>query len=268
METILDESMKNLGKADVHMHSNFSDGQPTIEKILDYVEDKTELDVIAITDHDTIEGALKAIKIAKKRKFRFEIIIGEEISSKEGHIVGLFLKKRISPGLSAHDTLLSIQKQGGIAILPHPFYQTKMVDTDRNTIGGVGIITTIREKDLYQGVEVINGTPLMMIKENNMAQFINHTLLFKSEIGGSDAHILKGIGKGYTIFEGKTAKDLREAILTGQTKAMSNRWDIRAIIRLAFFFVPEGIRLGIYGLMHFREHRRYGVASVKLKRLK
>lgn len=268
METIIDENIKKLGKADVHMHSNFSDGQPSIEKILDYVENKTELDIIAITDHDTIKGALKARKIAKKRKFRFEIIIGEEVSSIEGHIVALFIKKRISPGLSAHDTLLNIKKQGGIAVLAHPFYQTKMLDKNKNTMGGVGIITTIKEKDLYHGIEVINGTPVMMVKENNMAQFINHTLLFKSEIGASDAHILKGIGKGFTMFEGKTAKDLKEAILTGQTRAMSDKWDIKAVIRLAFFFIPEGIRLGIYGLMHYRENRKFRVPTVKLKRFK
>ena len=48
---------KIISKADVHIHSNFSDGAPGITEILDYVEDKTNLDVIAITDHDTIEGA-------------------------------------------------------------------------------------------------------------------------------------------------------------------------------------------------------------------
>ena len=83
----------HLGKADLHIHSNCSDGKPSIEEILEYVEHKTDLDVIAITDHDTIDGALLAQELMKRKKYRFEVIIGEEISTKRGHIIGLFLKK-------------------------------------------------------------------------------------------------------------------------------------------------------------------------------
>ena len=80
-----------LGKADLHIHTNYSDGKPSVEEILEYVQNKTDLDVIAITDHDTIEGAVLAKKIASEKKYRFEVIIGEEVSAQEGHIVGLFL---------------------------------------------------------------------------------------------------------------------------------------------------------------------------------
>lgn len=56
-----------LGKADLHIHSNYSDGKNSIEEILEFVETKTDLDVIAITDHNTIEGALLARQVAKDK---------------------------------------------------------------------------------------------------------------------------------------------------------------------------------------------------------
>ena len=85
------ENLAGLGKADYHIHSNFSDGKPSVEEILDWVENQTDLDLIAITDHDTVDGAMLAKQIMNEKSFRFSLIIGEEISTKSGHIIGLFL---------------------------------------------------------------------------------------------------------------------------------------------------------------------------------
>ncbi len=71
--------------ADVHMHTNYSDGTGSVEDVLEHVAQATPLDVIAITDHDTIEGALRARELAARRDYGFEVIVGEEISTREGH---------------------------------------------------------------------------------------------------------------------------------------------------------------------------------------
>ena len=89
-----------LGRADLHMHSSYSDGIGTIQQILHHVEHNTDLNVIAITDHDVVEGALRARDLWVKGDYRFDFIVGEEISTREGHMLALFIEKRIPPELS------------------------------------------------------------------------------------------------------------------------------------------------------------------------
>ncbi len=245
------EEFKHLGKADLHIHSNYSDAKPSIQEILDYVEEKTDLDVIAITDHDTIEGALEAVNLMKKKKYRFELIIGEEMTSNQGHILGLFLKEKIPAGLTAKETLKRIHKQGGFSIAAHPFQSTRMQDPKMPTLQGIGIITLIKEKKGIDGVEIVNASPNLK-SENIEANVINKALLFKTETGSSDAHIVDAIGIGYTLFEGKTVEELRYALEHCQTQAMYGRWTLRALIRLAFFFIPTGFRILIYTILHGR----------------
>ncbi|MFL5658541.1 MAG: PHP domain-containing protein, partial [Ktedonobacteraceae bacterium] len=67
-----------LGKADLHMHSTYSDGIATIEQIFHHVQHYTNLDVIALTDHDVIEGSLRARDLCAKGNYRFDFIVGEE----------------------------------------------------------------------------------------------------------------------------------------------------------------------------------------------
>jgi len=111
----LHDQLPDLSKADLHIHSFFSDGKPSIEEILAYTQKNTNLDVIAITDHDTISGALHAAELASKRKYRFEVIVGEEVSSIEGHILGLFLTEKIEPNQTAHETIKQIHALSTIA---------------------------------------------------------------------------------------------------------------------------------------------------------
>src|ERR1700737_1976565 len=105
-----------LGKADLHMHSTYRDGMATIEQILDRVHGETNLDVIALTDHDVIEGALRARELWTKGDYRFDFIVGEEISTKEGHMLALFIENRIQPGLSMERSIDLVHEKGGLAI--------------------------------------------------------------------------------------------------------------------------------------------------------
>lgn len=253
-----------LGKADLHIHSNFSDGKPTVLEILNYVEEKTDLDVIAITDHDTIDGALYAKELMKKKKYRFELVIGEEISTKEGHLIGLFLKKAVLPRQSVHESIKEISEQGGVSIVPHVFYHTRMNNGKNAVMNGIGIINLIKEKDRIEGIEIINATPTLK-KENLKAAFINNTLVLQAEIGSSDAHILEAIGKGYTVFEGKTVKDVKEAILKNQTKALNDSWNFLALMKYLFFFIPRGLRIFWNTISHGRLEKSPQIVNIPKK---
>ncbi len=250
-----------LGKADIHIHSNYSDGKPGIEEILDYVQTKTDLNVIAITDHNTIEGAVLAQKMAKEKKCHFDVVVGEEISTKEGHILGLFLKEKVTRHLTVRETLKRIKAQGGISVVAHPFNYNRINGGKTIVDDGIGIVNLVKEKHFYDAVEILNATPTRT-DENISGRFVNRTLLFKAEAGGSDAHILEAIGMGRTIFEGKTAEELKEAFLTKQTKATGRKWHIFALLRYLYFFIPIGLRLFSYTLLHGRKPKRAEMIDV------
>ncbi len=241
----------NLSKADLHIHSDYSDGKPAIEEVLDYVDRETDLDIVAITDHDTIEGALLAQKIAKEKKLGFEIVVGEEVSTKQGHILALYLDSPVKPGMSVKETLDQIHKQDGIAIAPHPFGYTRLQNPNMAVMNGIGLKSLVETKKDLDAIEVVNGTPTLT-DENIKAKLVNSTILFCGETGSSDAHILDAIGKGYTLFEGKSSADLKKALLSHQTRAMSSRWTIMALLKYLYFFIPIGLRLAFYTLFRGR----------------
>lgn len=236
------ESFIGLGKADYHIHSNYSDGKPTIEEILEYVQNQTDLDVIAISDHDTIDGAVKAQEICRKKDYRFEVIIGEEISTKEGHIIGLFLDSTIQADKSAKDSISEIRKQGGVAIASHPFQHTKLSNSRMITMDGIGSKVLYDLRFDLDAVETVNATPTLA-DENLDVTTMNRTLIYATEVGASDAHIAEAIGMGYTVFEGKTAEEFKKAIKTHQTQAIYGRWSVLALLKYLYFFIPVGVRL-------------------------
>jgi predicted metal-dependent phosphoesterase TrpH len=214
-----------LGKADLHIHSNHSDGLSSIPEIMDHVQEKTDLSVIAITDHNTMDGAYFAKSL--EEMYDFEVVLGEEISSKSGHVIGLYIEKPIPAGLSTIETISRIHEQDGIAIIPHPF-------SNRGVFGPFGLNTfasAINEM-AFQALEVYNSIPgLGWANRAASKMFAGGQGI--AATGGSDAHILEGIGKGYTIFEGSTAEDLRAGIDDLSTRAESGPGGLSLAFRYA-----------------------------------
>ena len=223
-----------LGKADLHIHL----AKATPQQILDYVQNHTDLDVIALTDHDSIESTLKVKEVfAQSKEYRFELIVGEEVTSRDGHIVGLFLKKSVPSGLSAHETMALIKEQGGLVIAVHPFQYMRWRDPRVVSMDGVGLKILLKEKKNIDGIEVVNASPGMS-DENLEASLINQTILLKAETGSSDAHIPEVIGKAYTVFKGYTAEELRYAILRQQTRAIRGKWSFKTLLKYGCFSCP------------------------------
>src|SRR5207302_4306946 len=149
--------MISRGLADHHLHTSCSEGWPSPVEVVDHVTLHSDLDVVAITDHDTIEGALRADDYARRTRSPVTVIVGEEVSSRQGHIIGLFLERKIRPGLSAAATIDEIHCQGGLAIAAHPFWRTeRMAERFRGPVHGTGWLAA--ELD-FDAVEVENSTP-------------------------------------------------------------------------------------------------------------
>jgi len=239
------EQIAGLGKADLHVHLIESD--PV--ELLNYVQEKTDLDVIALTDHDSIDNALKVKQAWQGMGYRFDLIVGEEINSIEGHIVGLFLNKTIASNLPVEETIRQIHEQGGLAIAAHPFQSMSIRRPGVVLMDGIGLKTLLKFGKQLDGIEVVNATPTLK-DENLRASLINKTVLLKAEIGSSDAHIPQAIGRAYTAFKGRTAQDLRKAILLCQTQAIYSGWSFFILIKYFFFFVPEAWRIAVYNITH------------------
>jgi hypothetical protein len=213
-----------MAKADLHLHTDFSDGLHSPRQVVQSAFENG-MDIIAVTDHDTLEGAFRAREYSLRRPdLGIEVIVGEEVSTLNGHVIGLFLEKFVPPRLTAKRTVELIHQQGGIAILAHPFhiYTGKSSDHPR----AVDILDEI----FFDGVETINhGDALSFWSNRKALKTLEKRRL--AAIGCSDAHNSRFIGMGYTEFGGTRAEDLRSAILARRTHPQYNRsWKINDIL--------------------------------------
>lgn len=215
-------------KADLHIHSAHSDGLATIPEILRHVQDNTDLSVIAITDHNTIEGALLAKSL--EDDYALEVVVGEEVSTRSGHVIGLFIEEHIPAGLSVAETIAAIDEQGGVAMIPHPF-------SAQGVFGPFGVkgFGAALNEFAFHALEVYNSMPFL-VYANKVAARVFAGGQGIAATGGSDAHMLHGIGKGYTVFRGSTADDLRASIDALETRAETGRGGLGIALRYAFQF--------------------------------
>src|SRR2546425_8760019 len=112
--------MASPGTADLHIHTAYSDGMAEAPALLEYVESETDLDVIAITDHDDIRGAWKAREAWAKRSYRFDFVAGVEVTTIEGHLLALFLEAPVPSLCRVEEVLEAVHRQGGLCVIPHP----------------------------------------------------------------------------------------------------------------------------------------------------
>jgi predicted metal-dependent phosphoesterase TrpH len=221
-------ALGKLGRADLHMHSTYSDGIGTIEQILRYAQHRTNLAAIALTDHDEIEGALRARDLWAMSRHRFDFIVGEEISTLEGHLLALFIEKRIRPGLSMERSIDLVHEQGGLAIVAHPLNRVFRHSCQREVLDRIA-----RSRDTWlDGIETWNAS-FCGIYANRVAMSTNRRMYGWAELGNSDAHTLSAIGSGCTWFEGFTAQDLRASIEAGLTAPGGRLWRVHDYVHLA-----------------------------------
>jgi hypothetical protein len=138
---------------------------------------------IAITDHNSIAGAMKFQKLAKSQGVDLDVIVGEEIRTISGDIIGLYLEETIPFGKSAQETLDLISDGGGISVAAHPYARSGV---------GEGVIKEFR----FDALETQNSKHGDVT--NSRAQKLARELAL-AEVGGSDAHLTSNIGNAYTL---------------------------------------------------------------------
>ncbi|HEX2347947.1 MAG TPA: PHP-associated domain-containing protein [Ktedonobacterales bacterium] len=224
------------GLADLHMHTTYSDGVGSVEEVLAFIHWRTALDVIAITDHDTIEGALRARDLAARQRLPFEVIVGEEVSTREGHVLTLFLQKRIPPGLSVERTIELAHAQGGLAIIAHPFNPVFRHSVQRPVVDRL-----LRQPELHpDGIETLNGS-FAGIGSSRVALELTRSVYHWAETGGSDAHTPSAIGCALTRYPGSGVEELRQAISQRATYAQGSYWRARDYVTYVSHTLAYGI---------------------------
>ncbi|MEM2727171.1 MAG: PHP domain-containing protein [Archaeoglobaceae archaeon] len=192
-------------RAELHVHSDFSDGRDSVKSILrSAVENK--IDVISITDHDTIEGSLSAIELVSEEKIPIIVIPGIEISTKSGHLLAYGLMKDIEKGLSMKETCKAVKALKGISVLAHPFDFLR-----KGTI-------KIRDFEFVDCVEVFNAKSYFNFLAKRYAEKFN-----KKGIGGSDAHTAKQVGIVINRIESSDKESILNAIYDGRKQTFRER---------------------------------------------
>ena len=188
-------------KVDLHTHSDASkDGGLTTDQY-QQVLDNGILDYIAVTDHNRIDRALELQQALGER-----IIVGEEIKTSAGDIIGLYLTENIPSGLTPLETVQKIKEQGGTVYIPHPF------EVARNGIHP-GVLEEMT--DYVELVEICNGRSFM--QHRNAQAVVWARLNYKTGVAASDAHGHLGLGRTYTQINAQPNKDNLLELLKNST---------------------------------------------------
>lgn len=172
-------------KADLHVHSSFSKhSTASLDQIIRRCMAE-RIDCVGITDHRTIEGAEELKRIAA-----FEVIIGQEVMTREGEITGLFLEESLQPGLSLEETVAAIKAQGGLVYVPHPFERMRV----KRTLDLSALLPIIDEVDI---IETFNSRATFKRYNDAAEQLAARYRRLKG--AGSDAHTAEEIGRAFVI---------------------------------------------------------------------
>ncbi len=191
-------------RVDLHNHTYYSpDSILSPERLVSECR-RRAIDVLAVTDHNTIRGALAVREVAD-----FPLIIGEEIRSADGEIIGLFLRDEVPRGRPGAETVARVKEQGGLAGIPHPF------DPRRLALRGEKLLEVIDQIDF---IEALNARIVFGAYNKRAAAFADERRIAKS--AGSDAHSPGEVGRAWAEvrpFDGPAdfLKALREGRLAG-----------------------------------------------------
>jgi|SRR5947209_7888401 len=191
-------------RADTHMHTNLGDGWASPAQIIKVALNRG-LRLIAITDHDHVEGAKRVADLLARQELPLQMITGVEVSTRQGHLLGLFIQKAPRSLRSVEESIDAIKEQGGLVIVPHPF--GRLVPS----LSRAKIDELLKNGFPIDGIEIYNPSPAnasmrLAVRSANQQWGL-------AETGGSDAHFWQHIGAAYTLFPGSSPDDLRRSIL-------------------------------------------------------
>lgn len=199
-------------RADPHCHTFASDGMVTSAELVDAAV-KAGLDLIAVTDHDTMDSVDEAQ--ARGEAVGLVVVAGQEVTTKgpaQTHILGWFLEKPVKRGMSLEDTAAAIHDQGGLVIIPHPFMPVYFGSIQP------GMLRRLLERERVDGIEMMSTVPVGSSRRRLLHEFFDaNRERLGAPIGASDCHFgTADIGRVLTAFEG----DFRTAVMECTTKPM------------------------------------------------
>jgi predicted metal-dependent phosphoesterase TrpH len=170
---------------DLHNHTERS--YDAVNTLADYERAQAagQLHVLGVTDHNRIDGALEA-----RERASFPVVVGMEIDTADGELIGLFLEEAVAPHLPAVETAKRIRDQGGLVYLQHPFYRLirrPLSPSVRDELAAAGLIDV---------VEVRNGGPFTAAPDRRALAWARAVGL--RAVGSSDAHEPPDIGRVVT----------------------------------------------------------------------
>lgn len=166
---------------DLHMHTSHSWDCATEPAALLHTAREVGLTAVAVTDHNEISGALACAELA--HEYGIQVIVGEEVKTAQGEVIGLFLTERIEPGLSWHETLKRIREQDGLVYVPHPFDRLHTIPDShllRDTLDDIDAFETYNARLPF---DQYNRDAERFARKYNLI-----------EGAGSDAHVVQGLG--------------------------------------------------------------------------
>ena len=207
-------------RVDLHSHTMWSGDSTTTPDEVEQAVRESGLDVLCITDHHAIRGAEELAE-----RLRCRVVVGEEMRTHAGEIIGLFLTERIPFGLSARDTAKAIRDQGGVVYVPHPF------DPMRRNISRAALDDLV-EAGLVDALEVFNAkTSLGHLNDEALAYADVHGLAAGA---GSDAHVPDALGAAYVDLPDFTGpadfvQALRQGVVVGHHFDRPRPWRPRIV---------------------------------------
>ena len=185
---------------DFHIHSAYSPDSSVEPRAVLKMAKKKGLNGVAVTDHDTIRGGLKALKVNSDRNF--VVIVGSEVETTgKADIIGLFLTKEIQ-SREATEVIEEIKEQGGVAMWAHPYREGK------NLLPSV----------LTKRIDIIEAFNAKTLESQNMLAGTLAERYRKPVAGASDAHAVEQIGNAATLVNCSTIDGIREALIKGKTQ--------------------------------------------------
>jgi predicted metal-dependent phosphoesterase TrpH len=204
---------------DLHCHSSSSFDSLSSPADLVHAAQRYGLTHLAITDHERIDGAQRARDLAPAG---VTVIVGEEVHTTGGDLLGLFLERAVAPGMSLAETAATIHEQGGLVGLPHPF------DRFRSSGGAMSAEDTLAAlAAAIDFVEVHNARAVGRANERAALFAREHGL---PGVASSDAHSLMEVGVAYSVLPGSfsTAAGLRDLLGDGELVMGHGSWFVRA----------------------------------------
>ena len=223
---------------ELHTHSSLShDGRDPVELLLEQAQ-SVGLDALAVTDHDELDASRRAVELAPE--YGLVGIPGMEVTSAAGHVLALGIAEAIPPGLSFGETLDRIRDQGGLAVVPHPFQESRH-----------GVLDKISKDELAtaDAIEVYNSR-LFTGRSNRQAErFARRRGLPMT--AGSDAHIAEMVGQAVTTVDAteRSVDAILDAIRAGHTTVEGKRTPWRISFRQAAGGVKRRVQSRLGGLL-------------------